>query len=129
MDAQLALFDGQPSQNRYVEPSGPRARRRDPDTSHAAATHVARGAGTLEVLILEQFVAHGTLTDDELCLWLRDHYPPTVKTARSRLSGLGDLVDTGWRRPSVRGRPQIVWCLTGDPVRPEETVRVRDGVL
>lgn len=129
MDAQLALFDGQPSRNRYVEPSGPRARRHDPDTSVAAAAAVGVTAAGLQLEILEAFVAHGALTDDELAGYLPHRHAPTVKTARSRLSGLGELVDTGWRRPSLRGRAQIVWCLEGDPVRRTETVTVRDGVL
>lgn len=116
--------------NRYVEPGErAKARRTDPDTSRDAAAAVTVTAAGLALEILEAFHVHGALTDDELCGLLAHRYAPTVKTARSRLSGLGDLVDTGWRRKSVRGRLMIVWCLDGDPLRPEETVRVRDGVL
>ena len=48
-------------------------------------------------------------TDDELCSYLNVRYPPTVKSARSRLSRAGYLRDSGVRRDSARGRPSIVW--------------------
>ena len=51
------------------------------------------------------------MTDDELCDRLIGHYPPTVKTARSRLSKAGVLVDSGERRMSNHNRPSIVWRL------------------
>jgi hypothetical protein len=54
------------------------------------------------------------MTDDEIAARLPTCYPPTVKSARSRLSGQGLLVDSGVRRPSVRGRDQIVWKLRGE---------------
>jgi hypothetical protein len=85
----------------------PRARRMDPDTSHAAAGSVE--AWVTEDRILRTFAIHGQLTDDELCEWLPLWHPPTVKTARSRLSKRGLLVDSGERRPSQRGRDMIVW--------------------
>lgn len=84
----------------------PRARHSDPETSHAAAQ---AQTGRAESYILDVFAKHGPLTDDEVCEHLRDWYSPTVKTARSRLTRRGLLVDSGERRPSVRSRPQIVW--------------------
>lgn len=105
MTAQLALF---------VEP---RARRTDPDTSRAAAQ---AQTGGVEAVILSTFAyaAHlwgrerGGLTDDDLAgILAKDFYGPTVKTARSRLSKRGLLIDSGARRKSARGRDQIVWRL------------------
>lgn len=81
------------------------ARHADPDTSRQAAAR----AGSVEDLIVDVFVDGVRLTDSELCARLDDHYGPTVKSARSRLTARGVLADTGQRRPSPRGRPQIVW--------------------
>lgn len=89
--------------------SEPRARRRDPETSQAAAKSISHGA--LERKILEAFHYYPNLSDDELCQVLRTSYWPTVKTRRSALSKRGLLVDSGERRPSVRQRDQIVWTL------------------
>ena len=89
----------------------PRARRRDPDTSHAAAK--AQSPSVLEASILFAFAAFGPMTDDELCAHFADRHEPTVKTARSRASKRGELVDSGLRRPSRRGRDQIVWQSCG----------------
>lgn len=83
------------------------ARLFDPDTSQAAAASVNSAAA--EAAILEQFDLFAYLTDDELCAVLDDAYPPTVKSARSRLTKAGLLTDTGLRRPSNRGRQMIVW--------------------
>lgn len=91
----------------------PLARAGDPDTSRQAAQSVTRGM--LEKRILAQMGLHGPMTDDELCTcpWLRHYHPPTVKTARSRLSRAGLLVDSGERRLSNRGRKSVVWRLEG----------------
>ena len=95
----------------------PLVRANDPVTSLGAARSVT--PGRTERLILEAFYRVGYrkprhlrgFTDDELCTWMPTLHPPTVKSARSRLTGLGLLVDSGERRPSVRGRDQIVWRL------------------
>ena len=89
--------------------SEPRARARDPRTSHAAAAAQSH-ASLLERGILHTIgrFPHG-LTDDELCAQFVGLHDPTVKTARSRLSKRGLLTDSGARRPSVRGREMIVW--------------------
>lgn len=97
MTAQGSLFDG------------PAVRVADPVTSVCAARSV--DPGRTERLILDTFAAAGRvgLTDDELVAVLVPLYPPTVKTARSRLSKRAHLVDSGRRRLSNRGRDQIVW--------------------
>lgn len=98
----LTLFDQSPH---------PRHRRSDPDTSRAAAA--VQRCSELEGEIRSIFGWHGGrgLTDDELCRLLPDRYPPTVKTARSRLAKRGVLYDTGQRRRSQRGRDMAVWQL------------------
>lgn len=89
-------------------PPHPRARRRDPQTSLDAARSVT--AGRVETLILDVHRAcRDGLTDDELVASLPGLYGPTVRSARSRLSRRGSLVDSGVRRLSGRGRAQIVW--------------------
>lgn len=87
------------------------ARVTDPDTSAAAA--IAQ-SGLMERLILDAFrFGDQHLTHDELCAHplLRCYHPPTVKTACSRVVKAGLLVDSGERRPSNRGRAQVVWRL------------------
>lgn len=89
-------------------PPHPRARRGDPVTSLDAARSIT--AGRTESLIVDAYRSHrGGLTDDELVALIPGLYGPTVRSARSRLSGRGDLVDSGVRRLSGRGRAQIVW--------------------
>lgn len=73
-----------------------RARRSDPSTSTEAAC-------------LEVFAEGGRYTTDELCACLPNVYPPTLKSAVSRLAGRRLIVDTGERRPSNRDRASIVW--------------------
>ena len=91
----------------------PRARANDMQTALDAAKSVT--PGRTERLILEVFQIRAGFaagcTDDELAARLPLCYPPTVKSARSRLTALGLLVDSGTRRPSDRGRAQIVWAL------------------
>lgn len=89
----------------------PRHRRTDPDTSRAAAA--AQKPAALEAEIVRVFEIDGGrgLTDDELARVLGARYSPTVKTARSRLTKRGVLVDTGQRRLSNRGRLMAVWQL------------------
>lgn len=87
------------------------ARSNDPQTAHQAAQHVRRKKNALEPIILRAYAEHGPMSDDELCRHV-PAWPPSVKTARSRLSRrFGLLVDSGDRVPSDRGREQIVWAL------------------
>jgi len=104
----LSLFDTVPH---------PRARATDTVTALEAARSVT--PGRTETLILDayrQCLRFG-LTDDELAACLAPVYPPTVKTARSRLLRAGLLRDSGRRRPSARGRDQIVWTLNQGDAR------------
>lgn len=87
----------------------PKARRRDADTSHAAAESIE--SWVQDDALLCKFAKYGPLTDDELAAACPTWYPPTLKSARSRLKNRGLLVDSGERRPSQRGRNQIVWRL------------------
>lgn len=102
-------------------PAG-RVRHTDPETSVAAA----RRAGGARTAILEAFRDHGPMTDDQLCDRLPTMYGPTVKTARSRLTGEGFLVSTGRTAPSRRRCEQIVWVLH-HKLRQTETVADPEG--
>jgi hypothetical protein len=81
----------------------------DPQTSRDAARAVTKG---VEHSVLQVFNAETRLTDDELVERMPNLHGPTCKSARSRLSKRGVLVDSGERRPSVRGQPMIVWRKT-----------------
>jgi hypothetical protein len=101
----------------------PLARNSDPRTSHEAARRAPNGEDVILVVFAEH--PHG-LTDDELCSHMAEHYPPTIKSARSRLSKYGCVFDAGKRRVSLRNRSMIVWTM----FRPEvEVVKVRGGRL
>ncbi len=100
----LALFD--------VETQG-KVRHDSPQTSVDAARSIT---GRTEAAILAEFrmgrvEGDDGCTDDELCARLPRIFPPTVKSARSRLSNKGFLVASGTTRPSSRGRDSIVWRL------------------
>lgn len=99
MTGQTSLFD---------PPPAGAARHSDPVTSLAAA-RAQRGG--IEAAILEVFASFhiGNLTDDELCARLNWAHPPTVKSARSRLTKARLLVDAGVRRPSDCGQSMICW--------------------
>lgn len=94
MNAQLELWNG------------PKARGTDPVTSHAAAALV--DPGPTERAILAVVRAHGPSTDDDICSYLPGLNPPTVKTARSRLSKTGALVPCG-EGVSLRQRRMTKW--------------------
>lgn len=89
----------------------PEARATDPATSHAAAEAVSHEASRQETRIMERFAMFGPMCDDELCARSPQWYPPTLKSARSRLSKRGFLVPTGETRKSIRGQDQQVWRL------------------
>lgn len=79
----------------------------DPDTSYKAAQVIGKG---VENAVYSAYCCFD-LTDDELCATRPDFYGPTLKSARSRLAKRGILIDSGLRRPSNRGRDQIVWAM------------------
>jgi hypothetical protein len=105
---QATLFDDAPVSgegNRdCLHPAGS-VRASDPATSRAAAEQIT---GRTERQILAIFPAAGA-TDDELAALLPTVYPPTLKSARSRLANKRALVDSGTTRPSGRGCQMIVW--------------------
>jgi hypothetical protein len=83
----------------------PRARSGDPQTSLDAARSISPGRTEAQI---EQVLARfGPLTADELCQKLPTVYPPSLKSALARAR----VEDSGLRRPSLRGRSQIVWRL------------------
>ena len=94
----LTLFDA---------PAGA-VRRGDPVTSLDAAR---KQRGGIEHAIREVFetLDLGNLTDDELADRLNWCHPPTVKSARSRLTKQGWLEDSGIRRRSGTGSTMIAW--------------------
>ena len=98
MIEQSTLFD---------EPAGA-VRATDPPTSRDAAAIIT---GRTEHLILAVIPAGGA-TDDELVALLPDVYPPTLKSARSRLSNKRLLIDSGITRCSTRGCSMTVWRLS-----------------
>lgn len=91
----------------------PKVQHDAPDTSRTAAAASAQGASELEATILALFADAKTFTDDEIVDAMTPHRHrwdgSSVKSARSRLSGRGELIATVERRPSLRSKPQIVW--------------------
>lgn len=98
MNAQLSLLDDQPG----------RARATDPTTSVQAAR---KQSGGIEDEVRRVFMQHRRLSDDQLCRRLPNRNPGSVKTARSRLKGRGELVDTGLTAESDCGCDQTIWTL------------------
>lgn len=99
MSDTLTLFETAPH---------PRARAADTQTALDAAKSVT--PGRTETLILDLFARERCgMTADEVSARLPQCYPPTAVSALSRLSKAGLLVDSGVRRPSIRGRSQTVW--------------------
>lgn len=104
----------------------------DPDTARAQA----RERGHVKAAIVQAFVAHGTLTDDELVSHVRrilcdpDLCAGTVKTLRSRLTKAYPalLVRTKERRRSNTGAWAGVYALHPS-LRPTEEIRATGGVL
>ncbi len=86
-------------------PSVPLARTGDGVTSRVAIS--PEHGDKAEAAILAVF-AHDALTDDELCARLPDWYPPTIKSARSRLARAGYLHRAG-EGVSKRGRRMTRW--------------------
>lgn len=81
----------------------------DPDTSVQAADQAARQAPAVETLIMLAFGRYGPMTDEMLVNVMQNHYGPTVKTARSRLTKSGKVVDTCRRTRNSRNRMMVVW--------------------
>lgn len=84
------------------------ARRSDPETSREAAASVS--SGVMRAVWLAH-AEHQGMTDDELvaAVGMMSYLRGTIVSARSRLVRANMLTDSGARRPSDRGRSQIVW--------------------
>lgn len=85
-----------------------RARHDDPATSVEAAKRIT---GRTERLILG-VMGDSTWTADELCRALPTVYPPTLKTALSRLHNHKLIELTGQDRDSDRGSPMRVYRIS-----------------
>jgi hypothetical protein len=91
-----------------------RARRTDPQTSHAAAASVK----SVEISRLQGFILDALerpLTDEELWNELISRQiggltPSGVRTRRSELVDDGRVIDSGMKRPTKAGRGSIVWA-------------------
>ena len=90
-----------------------KARRSDPDTSQEAAQSVLAMTDR-RTAVLEMFSSCGPMTDEELLRRYRDDLPPQsasgLRTRRSELVRMGELMDTGKRRRMTTGRMAIVWA-------------------
>ena len=90
-------------------PESPGAK--DRDTSHEAAAAIADETSLLRARALTTLKRHGALTADEVA----SHMGETVLSVRPRiteLSQLGQVRDSGERRPNISGRNAIVWKVT-----------------
>lgn len=89
----------------------PRVRRKDPETSRAAAAALTPGRLSSHRWAALVALAQGPATDFELAQ--RTGIQQTsVGKRRLELARLGYVEDTGLRRPSPSGSPAIVWGLT-----------------
>lgn len=89
---------------------GPRARRTDPETSHAAARSV-RNVTAKQVAVLRR-LADEPSTDEDLVDRVDGQTPSGIRTRRSELVRAGLVVDSGVRAELRSGRLGIVWTVT-----------------
>ena len=89
-----------------IWPTGPRARRTDPPTSHTAHAEELK-LSPLKVDILA--VLRSPMTDDELVQRLPEQCPGTVIKRRCELVRAGLVCDSGAVRMTRRNRPAVVW--------------------
>lgn len=107
-------------QSLFDTPPHTRVRASDPCTSLDAARSITPGRNEDRILDVFHSEPHpwfmGGMTDDEIVDRVKARYgpggsPASIKSARSRLTGDGLLIDSGERRPSNFGRLMIVWTL------------------
>lgn len=85
-------------------------RRRDPDTSKAAALSAGELRSKHHGIIMDCIFDYGPLTSEEVAQRTQLTHPQTWRRmAELREKGL--LVATSMRRPNVSGRMAIVWGL------------------
>jgi hypothetical protein len=95
----------------------PRARRSDPDTSHAAAESIEDSITLVQQRVLEiHRDAPDGLTDEELLDIYQFRFGETAESSprkrRHDLTAKGLIQDSGGRRKLKTGRKGIVWKLT-----------------
>lgn len=98
-----------------------RARRTDPETSHAAADRTSGTLPYMQSLVLGIFKILGNATDEELGTyyamrwshegWPQAH-PDSPRKRRSELTARGLLTDSGERRANSFGSMETVWVVT-----------------
>lgn len=90
-----------------------RARKTDPETSHAAARSIEGIAGTQRRMVLDALREMGEATDDEInAACNRGGMRVSLAgsgTRRNELVKDGIVVDSGKRKRTSRGRMAIVW--------------------
>lgn len=93
-------------------------RRKDPDTSRAAAAAILAQLPHLQQAVYAYALMRGAdgFTDEEMLAWFKSH-SSTYRSRRSELTRAGLIVDTGRRRLLSTRRHAIVWAI----VPPEVT--------
>lgn len=91
-------------------PTGPLARRDDPDTSKTAAPS-AKALTELQQTVMATHRGHDGLTDDELVGLLPDRTAGSVIKRRGECVRAGMLEDSGQRRATRTGSSAIVWVV------------------
>jgi hypothetical protein len=106
-DEQAPLFDVEYEQR--GPHAKPRARYKDPETSHAAAESVNVTEG--HRVVWRTFVARGEgMTDSELVTRTAGMLSPSgTRTRRAELTRMGYIRDSGRKKPLPSGRQSIVW--------------------
>jgi hypothetical protein len=107
---QPSVFGDEPT----ASVTGPRSRRTDPITSHAAAVRAAEnkpGLSKTQAIVLELIRQSRGLTDDELVsLWPGPRRSPQrLRTCRADLVKLGYVKDSGRTAPSDMGNQAVIW--------------------
>lgn len=95
-----------------------KVRRKDPDTSWAAATQQSPQKSRLLYEAIQILLSREPMTDEEMIVALRrsnfPHTPSGVRTRRKELMNAGWVQDSGQRRATEAGSPSIVWRWTED---------------
>ena len=100
----------QEGRERYAMIEAARARRTDPDTSHAAAASVNINKGRAQVL--HAFLAIGPMTDDQLVRILARHMSPSgARSRRSELTKMGLIKYANRDVKLDTGRYAMAWEL------------------
>lgn len=85
------------------------ARHTDPETSHEAAESIRDQAWSLQRYVLWYLQKYGPMDDSELCDWLQQHSPSSVRTRRKELERMGLVEWTGEYGTTASGRRARLW--------------------